>query len=349
MYNHRVAIPPGSAALLPQWLNERSLASTPCPSRPSASNGPLAALKMLARPKNMRGQPPARRPAAFGLHGSLVEGNPTFPAASRVYGPQPTLRQSALGAGEPPSTRWMPSFPQMLRQASTSFSTVPWARCKAIAAAVARMFRGLFIPKAASAWEGQATSPINAPAQGGVAPFPKDGRADGPNDPFQPFGVPRWKSDTAYLDEDEPFPSLQQPDPAKMLLCSPFRPPKPRSEEVDSLQARIPFDASKEQWKISILRPQQGGAVFARTPPAPPSSTLKYIPPVKKPSGQRSKSASPLQASLLDDVSKQQWKSRILPLQERSVPAHKPLTETRRNVYQPQLAPSIFSADQETD
>ncbi|SIT71782.1 hypothetical protein SAMN04487769_1947 [Burkholderia sp. b14] len=99
---------------------------------------------------------------------------------------------------------------------------------------------------------------------------------------------------------------------------------------------------------MSILRPQQGEAVFAKTPPAPPSSTLKHT-PVKKPSGQRSKSASPLQASFLDDVSKQQWKSRILPLQERSVPAHKPLTETRRNVYQPQLAPSIFLADQETD
>lgn len=406
MYNDRVAILPRSAALLPQWLNERSFASTPCPSSPSASNGPLTALKMLARSKHMRAQPPVGRPAAFSPHGALVEGNQTFPAASGVYGPQPTVRPSALGAGEHPSARWMPSFAQMPRRASTPFLTVPWARCKAIAAAVARMFRGFFIPKAASAWGGQATSPMNAPARGVIAPFPKDGRADGPNGPFQSFGVPRWKDDTASLDEDEPFPSLQQPHPAKMLLCSEFLPPEPRSEEVDWPQAHVPDDASKERWKISTLRPQQGRAASAKTPPVPPSSTLKHT-PVNKPLGQRSQSASPSQASLPDDVSKEQWKisrlrpqqggaasakmppvpssstlkhppvnkplgrrsqsaslsqanfpddvskeqwkGRILPPQERSVPVHRPLTETRRNVYQPQLAPSVFSADQETD
>lgn len=348
MYNHRVAILPGSAALLPQWLNERSFASTPCPSMPCASNGPLAALKTLIRPKSTRIQPPGGRPAAFGSRGALVKGNQTFPAASGVHGPQPTVRQSALDAGEHPSARWMSSFPQMLRRTSTSFSTVPLARCKAIAAAVARMFRGFFLPKAASAWEGQTTSQMNVPAQGVIAPFSKEGRADGPNGPFQSFGVPVWKGDTASLDEDEPFPSLRQPDPAKMLLCSSFAPPKQRSEKVDLPQARVPDDASKEQWKMSMLRPQQGGVVSAKTPSAPPSSTLKHS-PVKKPSGQRSKHASPSHASLPDDASKEQGKSRVLPPQERSVPVHRPLTETRRNVYQPQLAPNIFSVDQETD
>jgi hypothetical protein len=210
------------------------------------------------------------------------------------------------------------------------------------------MFRGFFIPKAASAWEGQTTSQMNVPAQGVIAPFPKDGRADGPNGSFQSFGVPVWKGDTASLDEDEPFPSLRQPDPAKMLLCREFSPPKQRLEKVDSPQARVPDDASKEQWKMSMLRPQQGEDVFAKTPPAPPSSTLKH-PPVKKPLGQRSKHASPPHASLPDDASKEQGKSRVLPPQERSVPVHRPLTETRRNVYQPQLAPNIFSVDQETD